>query len=123
MRQLLRIGARALTATVVSVLTAASLSAQTTYYVRADGNDANNGRSDNSGGAFRTIEKGLATMAGGDVLVVGNGTYSISDKLRFENKSGTSPRRTVIKSKNRWGAKIRYTDQWGTFETSVQQAD
>ena len=62
------------------------------------------------------LTRGLRRGAPSPHEELGRDADSISDKLRFENKSGTSPRRTVIKSKNRWGAKIRYTDQWGTFE-------
>lgn len=85
----------------------------TTFYVRTDGNDNNDGLADNASRALRTIQKGVDKMRGGDVLVVGNGTYSVSGLIYIDGKSGTSSRRTVIKSKNRWGAKIRTSNLYG----------
>ncbi|OAV45672.1 T9SS type A sorting domain-containing protein [Lewinella sp. 4G2] len=94
----------------------ASAVAGTTYYVRTDGNDNNNGLSDSPGGAVRTIQKGVDKMSGGDILIVGNGTYNVSSQVYIDQKNGTSSRRTVIKSKNRWGAKVRSSSQYGVFE-------
>ncbi len=53
-----------------------------TYYVRADGSDANNGLADNSGGAFLTIQKAVDTVASIDLsaysvtIQVRSGTYA-----------------------------------------------
>jgi hypothetical protein len=58
------------------------LSANRTYYVRSDGNDANNGLANTSGGAFLTIQKAIDTVAGIDLgtysatIQLGNGTYT-----------------------------------------------
>ncbi len=87
-----------------------------TYYVRTDGNDNNDGRADNSSRAVRTIQKGVDLMSGGDILIVNNGTYNISSQVYIDNKNGTSNRRTIIRSKNRWGAKIRTSSQFGGME-------
>ena len=90
--------------------------AGTTYYVRTDGNDNNNGLSDSASGAVRTIQKGVDRMSGGDILIVGNGTYNISNQIYISGKGGTSSQRTIIKSKNPRGAKIRTSSQYGGIE-------
>lgn len=58
------------------------LSANRDYYVRLDGNDANDGQSDSAGGAFRTIQHAVDTLLGLDcgihdvTLNVGPGNYA-----------------------------------------------
>lgn len=60
-----------------------------TYYVRTDGDDANDGLSDTAGGAFRTIQKAVDTVAGaidaaGRTVTIrlGEGTYTAPVTLR-----------------------------------------
>lgn len=48
----------------------------TTYYVRADGSDSNDGLSDAPGGAFATIQKAASVIGQGDIVFVGAGAYA-----------------------------------------------
>jgi len=77
------------------------LSADRTYYVRTDGSDANSGLTDNSGGAFLTIQKAVdvvasAIDAGGFTVTIriGDGTYSEPVVLR--NVTGFGGAGTMI---------------------------
>lgn len=68
--------------TPVGYLPRETLTADRTYYVRTDGNDANDGRSNSSGGAFLTIQKAINTVAALDLstfnvtIQLGPGTYA-----------------------------------------------
>ena len=68
---------------VVLVVTQSARS-QTTYYVRTDGNDSNNGLSNTSGGAKLTIQGAVNAAAAGDTVSVGIGTFTKGASL---NKS------------------------------------
>jgi hypothetical protein len=53
------------------------LTAARTYYVRTDGNDANTGLSNTSGGAFRTAQRAALDNSGFDITVIlAPGTYT-----------------------------------------------
>lgn len=71
------------------------LTADRTYYVRADGSDSNDGLTDSSGGAFLTIQKAIDTVAALDLSIhavtirVGDGTYTTSVALKSLVGSGT----------------------------------
>jgi hypothetical protein len=65
----------------------ASGASAATYYVRTDGNNANAGTANTSGGAWLTIQKCADTIAAGDLCVVGNGAYTETVTV---SRSGTS---------------------------------
>ena len=79
------------------------LLAQSTYYVSPDGDDAAAGTS--LGAAFRTFSRGIEALEAGDSLLVGDGVYREA-YLVVDGLIATAERPTVIKSINRWGAKI-----------------
>jgi len=59
-----------------------TLTANRTYYVRADGSDSNNGLANTSGGAFLTLQKAINVVAALDIsaynvtIQVADGTYT-----------------------------------------------
>ena len=63
------------------------LTASRTYYVRTDGSDSNDGLANNAGGAFLTIAKAMAVVAGIDLggfvatIQVGAGTWTTAVTL------------------------------------------
>lgn len=65
-----------------------TLTAARTYWVRADGNDANNGLANSSGGAFRQLQKAIDTVAGLDL-----GAYNVTINVGAGSYSGVTLRR------------------------------
>ncbi|SFZ86485.1 Protein of unknown function [Devosia enhydra] len=71
------------------------LTANRTYYVRADGSNANDGLSNTAGGAFATLQKAMDVIAGLDCDVhsltvsVGAGTYTAGLVLKSYLGSGS----------------------------------
>lgn len=63
------------------------------YYVRTDGNDANNGLTNSAGGAFQTIQKAVDTACSLDL-----GIYSVTIKLSDGQYSGGIYLKTIIGS-------------------------
>lgn len=84
-----------LTAFAMDVNNREQLTANRTYYVRADGSDSNTGLVDSTGGAFLTIGKALTTVAALDcstfncTIQVGDGTYTATVVLPRMLGSGT----------------------------------
>lgn len=60
---------------VATLLLSSTLAHAGTYYVRADGNNANTGTANVAGGAWRTIDYAAAHVAAGDTVRVQPGTY------------------------------------------------
>jgi hypothetical protein len=64
------------------------LTSDRTYYVRADGNDSNNGLANTAGGAFLTIQKAIDVVAALDMSIynvtiqIATGTYTGSTLLK-----------------------------------------
>jgi hypothetical protein len=54
-----------------------------TYYVRSDGSDTNTGRANNAGGAFRTIQKAINTVAALDISI-----FNVDIRLSAETYTG-----------------------------------
>lgn len=72
------------------------LTANRTYYVRKDGSDSNDGRSDTAGGAFLTIQKALNVVFGELDLSIYNVTIQVrstgSPTTYAENLTVSNPR-------------------------------
>lgn len=73
------------------------LTANRTYYVRTDGNDANTGLVNSAGGAFLTIQKAVDVAAAIDLVIytitisVQDGTYSPSSTINLKPYLGAGP--------------------------------
>ena len=60
----------------ISFLLCSLFAGATDYYVRADGNNANNGLTNTSGGAWLTLYHAVTNTTAGDVIHVGAGTFN-----------------------------------------------
>lgn len=67
------------------------LTAPRTYYVRADGNDSNDGLANTSGGAFRTKQKAVDTVAGLDI-----GIHNVTIQCGPETATNTTVLKSII---------------------------
>ncbi len=71
------------------------LTANRTYYVRTDGNDANTGLANTAGGAFLTVQKAIDVVAAIDLgpysatIQIGPGTYN--ERLTLKTFLGAGP--------------------------------
>lgn len=62
--------------TIALILLSCSLASGATYYVRTDGNNANAGTANSSGGAWRNIWYAAKTVSAGDTVQVQSGTFN-----------------------------------------------
>lgn len=80
----------------ISFLLCSLFAGATDYYVRADGNNANNGLTNTSGGAWLTIYYAVTHTTSGDVIHVGAGTFNETQQcplpvgVSIEGDSATS---------------------------------
>lgn len=87
------------------------LTGNRTYYVRTDGNDANNGRTNSSGGAFLTIQKAVDAATALDFSIysvtiqIADGTYTAGATLTTPpsgpliiNGNATTPTNVVVQA-------------------------
>lgn len=75
----------------------------TQYYVRTDGSNSNTGLANTAGGAWLTIQKAASILVAGDIVTVGNGTYTGNINT---TTSGTSGNHITFQSATLYGAKI-----------------
>jgi hypothetical protein len=73
------------------------------YYVGTDGNDTNPGTYDQP---FASISQGISVMAGGDTLIVKNGTYSGTANFITGVPNGSVGAYTTIKAENLFEVRI-----------------
>src|SRR4051794_33142077 len=89
----------ALSLTVVTTTWALAANAKTVYVAKT-GSDAG---SCTEQSPCATITKGIATMAGGDTLIIGNGTYAEAIQGMPDGSAGAY---TTIRAANDWGVTI-----------------
>jgi Right handed beta helix region len=102
-----------------------------TYYVSKSGSNSNSCSSAQSkSGAKGTINGGISCMAGGDTLIVGNGTYeeTISDYAgilgsNVRPPNGSAAAYTVIKAENSRGATVTLPDTGRGGHNSIVMLD
>ena len=78
--------------------------ANDTFYVDPSGNNSNPGTASQP---WRTIQFAVTKVTPGDTVLVGNGTYR--EKVII-TRSGTPDNYIVLKSINRWGAKVEIAE-------------
>jgi Divergent InlB B-repeat domain/Dockerin type I domain len=87
----------------------ATFVANTAKYVSTTGNDSTGDGTISK--PWKTIGKGIATMAGGDTLIVRNGVYTGTANFITGVKNGTASRYTVIMAESPMDVRIQSTTQ------------
>jgi parallel beta-helix repeat protein len=104
----------------------------TNYFVRTDGNNNNTGRSNTTGGAWRSVNDALygycnwgagptgqgVPMLPGDTLFVNDGVYvenGYTFGLKIANIAGSNTNRFVLKAVNKWAAKLEVASKYNCF--------
>ncbi len=106
---------RTLVVVVAPLLLWSSVAAAASRYVATSGNDGGNDCMKEAA-PCKTIAHGIGAMAGGDTLIIGDGTYaeSITDM-----PSGSAAAYTTIRAKNDWGVTIDGSNFPNTFKTGI----
>ncbi len=86
-----------------------------TRYVATTGNDAGNDCTKQAS-PCKTIPKGIAAMAGGDTLIIGDGTYT--DRID-DMPSGTAAAYTTIRAEHDWAVLIDGSAFPNTFKNGI----
>ena len=89
-KQLVVINMKKLLFTILLILFFATSANATTYYVRTDGNDSNDGSTNTSGDAWLTIDHAADTVSAGDVIRVQAGTYEETATPSVEGTSSSN---------------------------------
>ena len=83
-----------------------------TFYVNPVGSDDNSGEANTPEEAWQTITHAVTQLIGGDTLLLADGLYQ-ENNLTVDGINGSPEAYTVIKSINRWGAKVEKTTEYG----------
>ncbi|MBL8521429.1 MAG: hypothetical protein JNK75_12240 [Betaproteobacteria bacterium] len=98
-----------------------SASFSATKYVATTGNDSTGDGS--FANPWKTISKGINTMAGGDILVVRNGTYTGLQNFINNVKSGTASKYTVIMAETPMEVRIQSATGLGYYDYMLNLAN
>lgn len=92
------------------------LAHSTTYFVRTDGNDSNDGLANDAAHAWETVNHAIDQLAAGDTLWIADGTYYV-DPIVVDSLHATADDPTMIAAINEWGAKItlKGAPTWGNL--------
>lgn len=93
-----------------------------TYYVSTTGLDTNDGTANDDAHAWKTVHKGLSTIADGDTLVIRSGTYAENSGSGYLYSTRTHAATCTIRSESGVAADVVITGTSGTTNTLVSVA-